>query len=76
MRKKTPRTGVNFRIPEGTPVHSMRDGGWTPAPRNRNVKPCEINRYGEWLTVTWSGSGGYWRRVVQHKGEFVGRFPS
>lgn len=70
-----------FVVPRGAPVHSMRSGEWTPAFRKQVIdldKPgCEAQRYGdEWLIVVWPGSGGYWRRVMQRRGEFVAEWPA
>lgn len=69
-----------FVVPRGAPVHSTRTGEWTPAARKQVIdltKPgCHAERYTNWTVITWPGSGGYWRRVVQKDGEYVAGWPS
>jgi hypothetical protein len=69
-----------FVVPKGAPTNYR--GHWKPAGRKQIIeldKPGRfVERYGperEWLVITWPGAGGYWRRVVQHHGEFVDRWP-
>lgn len=68
-----------FVVPRGAPTNYR--GLWKPAGRKQVIeldKPGRfVERYGdgEWLVITWPGTGGYWRRIVQHNGEFVDRWP-
>lgn len=71
-------SNVVFRVvtvPAGVPVHSMNGSGWTPSKRKLTVKRAEVAVYGDWTVTTWPGAGGYWRRTVQYKGAYVGRWP-
>lgn len=70
-----------FVIPKCAPTNYR--GLWSPAGRKQVIdldKPdTDAKYYGEnneWLVVTWPGTGGYWRRVVQYNGEFTDRWPS
>ena len=73
---KVPRAGEMFTVPAGVPVHCADGSGWGESQRRQRVKPNSVVVVGDWTQVTWSGRGGYWRRVVLQGGKFVGRFPS
>lgn len=77
-----------FVVPRGVPT--LYRGDWKPAGRKQVIdleKPgCAAERYAdrrrgapegaEWVIVTWPGTGGYWRRAIQHNGEFVSEWPT
>ena len=71
-----PTVGVRFRVPRGTPVHSMKTGDWERAKQSRTFTAHHVAEYGDGCTVvTWPGNGGYWRRVVIRDGVFVDHWP-
>lgn len=71
-----PQEWLPFDIPKGTPVHSTKTGSFEISGRKQTVHPYNVLRTGIWTTVTWPGSGGYWRRVVIRDDEFVDYWPT